>query len=78
MTGAARQLRGLVYWENAHGGEQRLFSAYGNYRYALDPKTGEVIGSFGDEGAAHLGRGIDDLGTPNVITTRLESSTRIC
>ena len=66
MTGAARQLRGLVYWENAHGGEQRLFSAYGNYLYALDPKTGEVIRSFGDEGAAHLGRGLDDLGTPNV------------
>ncbi|MBI4624079.1 MAG: PQQ-binding-like beta-propeller repeat protein [Verrucomicrobia bacterium] len=65
-AGAARQSRGVVYWENEEGGEQRLFSAVGNYLYGLDPKTGGVIRSFGDEGAAHLGKGLDGMETAAV------------
>ena len=37
--GAARQ-RGLVFWQNETGGEQRLFTGVGNHLYALDPKDG--------------------------------------
>jgi quinoprotein glucose dehydrogenase len=65
-AGAARQVRGLVYWENEQGGEQRLFSAVGSYLYCLKPATGELIRSFGDNGASHLGKGLDELGTPAV------------
>ncbi len=66
QVGAARQSRGLVYWQNEQGGERRLFSAEGSYLYAIDPATGETIRSFGEDGAAHLGTGFDDLGTTAV------------
>src|SRR3954470_8241867 len=40
-AGAARQ-RGLVFWQNESGGEQRIFTGVGNYLYALDPKSGKT------------------------------------
>src|SRR5213595_3086644 len=36
--GAAARQRGLVFWQNETGGEQRLFTGVGNYLYALEPK----------------------------------------
>src|SRR5205823_3862225 len=62
---AARQ-RGLVFWRNQTGGEQRLFTGVGNHLYALDPKSGQVIRSFGQNGSIHLGTGLDVEGTPGV------------
>src|SRR3954471_3432215 len=35
--------RGLVYWQNENGGEQRLFTGAGNHLYAVDPKSGQTI-----------------------------------
>ena len=71
---SGKRQRGLVYWQNAKGGEQRLFTAAGNYLFALDPKTGRLVPSFGDQGAIHLGSGLDaevppkvGLNTPGVI-----------
>jgi quinoprotein glucose dehydrogenase len=61
--GSPRQ-RGLVYWQNETGGERRLFTAVGGYLFALDPKTGEVIRSFGENGSVNLGSG---LNTPGVV-----------
>ena len=61
--GSARQ-RGLVFWENARGGEKRLFTAVGNDLYALDPQTGTVIRQFGENGSIDLGTG---LNTPGVV-----------
>src|SRR6266496_4195402 len=63
--GAARQ-RGLVFWQNEPGGEQRLFTGVGNYLYALEPKSGQPIRSFGQNGSIHLGTGLDVEGTPGV------------
>ncbi|MEP6669318.1 MAG: PQQ-binding-like beta-propeller repeat protein [Chthoniobacter sp.] len=63
--GRSRQ-RGLVFWQNESGGEQRIFTAAGNYLYALDAKTGQVIRSFAQNGALHLGTGLDVEGTPAV------------
>jgi quinoprotein glucose dehydrogenase len=63
--GAARQ-RGLVFWQNETGGEQRLFTGVGNHLYALDPKSGQTIRSFGQNGSIHLGSGLDVEGTPGV------------
>ena len=60
--GRARQ-RGLVYWENDNGGEQRLFTVVKGFLFALDPITGETIRSFGANGSINLGSG---LNTPGV------------
>ncbi len=64
-SGGGRQ-RGLVFWENESGGEQRLFTAAGNHLYALDPVQGKPIRSFGENGSIHLGTGLDVEGTPSV------------
>lgn len=54
--GGNRQ-RGIVYWEAPDGTEARLFTGVGNYLYALDPRTGQVIRSFAANGSLHLGTG---------------------
>src|SRR6266480_4360574 len=64
--GAAARERGLVFWQNETGGEQRLFAGVGNYLYALEPKSGQPIRSFGQNGSIHLGTGLDVEGTPGV------------
>ena len=64
-AGGGRQ-RGLVYWRSKSGDEQYLFTAVGNYLFALDAKTGVPIRTFGENGSIHLGTGLDTEGTPNV------------
>lgn len=64
-SAGARQ-RGLVYWENASGGEQRLLTAAGPYLFALDPKSGTLIRDFGQNGSVRLGASIDPQNPPNV------------
>jgi quinoprotein glucose dehydrogenase len=44
--------RGLAYWR--HGSEVRLLAGVMNLLYALDPKTGKPIPSFGDGGSIDL------------------------
>ncbi|MFN0127153.1 MAG: PQQ-binding-like beta-propeller repeat protein [Verrucomicrobiales bacterium] len=64
-AGAPRQ-RGLVYWRSPDGTEARLFTAVGNYLFALDPKSGSVIRGFGDQGSIPLGGGLDTPDVPRV------------
>src|SRR4051812_11550253 len=64
-AGGGRQ-RGLVFWQNESGGEQRLFTGVGNYLYALDPKSGQTLRTFGQNGSIHLGTGLDVEGRPGV------------
>ena len=64
-AGSQRQ-RGLVFWQSENGGEQRLFTGVGNYLYAIDPKNGQLIRSFGENGSIHLGTGLDVEGKPGV------------
>lgn len=61
--GSGRQ-RGLVFWEDAGSGERRLFTGVGGFLFALDAKSGELVRSFGKNGAVPLGSG---LNTPGVI-----------
>ena len=61
-AGSPRQ-RGLVYWENDSGEEQRLFTGVNGFLFAVDPKTGETIREFGEKGSISLGSG---LNTPGV------------
>jgi quinoprotein glucose dehydrogenase len=66
-SGAGRtRERGLVFWQNETGGEQRIFTGVGNYLFALDAKTGRPIPGFGEGGSFHLGSGLDVEGTPSV------------
>ncbi|MFT5125717.1 MAG: quinoprotein glucose dehydrogenase [Candidatus Omnitrophota bacterium] len=65
--GGSRQ-RGLVYWENADGGERRIFTAVKGYLFALDADTGAVVRDFGEKGSVNLGAG---LNTPGVIYQNL-------
>jgi quinoprotein glucose dehydrogenase len=44
--------RGLTYWTD--GKEDRIFAGVMNYLYALDPKTGKPILSFGEDGRVDL------------------------
>ncbi len=62
-AGSPRQ-RGLVFWANGTGGEQRLFTGVNGFLFAIDPKTGETIRDFGNNGSIDLGSG---LNTPGVI-----------
>ena len=54
---AGQSTRGVALWSD--GSEQRLFSVRGEYLYALDVKTGEVLLPFGDEGRVNLSQGLD-------------------
>src|ERR1700759_4256695 len=49
--------RGMVWWQSEDGSERRLFTSVGNYLFALDPKTGQPIRTFGENGSLHLGTG---------------------
>jgi len=44
--------RGVMYWRD--GAERRVFAAVDNFIYALDPSTGQPIGSFGANGRIDL------------------------
>lgn len=48
----SRAERGLTYWHNRD--EKRIFAGISQYVYALDPVTGKVIRSFGDDGRVDL------------------------
>ena len=53
--------RGLVYWPGRHGAPERILFPSGPYLYALDPKTGTPVESFGEHGKITL-PGIDRPG----------------
>ena len=66
-------VRGLTYWTG--GGQQLLFTSNGPFLVALDPATGNLVTSFGQDGRIDLreglGRNAKDLATflttPGVI-----------
>jgi quinoprotein glucose dehydrogenase len=53
--------RGLAWWQEKE--ERRLFCAVGQFLYALDPVSGELITTFGDFGKVNVHEG---LGPENV------------
>ncbi|HZR19859.1 MAG TPA: PQQ-binding-like beta-propeller repeat protein [Verrucomicrobiae bacterium] len=46
--------RGLIYWPGTQSAKERVLFCAGKYLYALDPRTGEVITTFGEAGRALL------------------------
>lgn len=59
--GSGRQ-RGLMFWEDAASGERRLFTGVGGFLFALDARSGELVRSFGKEGAVELQSGLNTPG----------------
>jgi len=70
--------RGLVFWQNDAGGEQRLFTGAGNHLYALDPRSGELIRSFGQNGSIHLGTGLREEGAPPSVGLNVPRKSARC
>lgn len=46
--------RGVVFWEDQHGGNRRLFHFVKDQVFALNPETGELVRSFGEGGVIDL------------------------
>lgn len=65
-------VRGLNYWESEDGGDRRLLFAMQDYLQAIDARTGEIIRSFGDDGAVDLREG---LGRDPASIGRIQSGT---
>ncbi len=42
--------RGLIYWPGTDSAKERVMFCAGKYLYALNPNTGEMISTFGDNG----------------------------
>jgi len=59
LRGAA-SARGVAYWTD-NGRNDRIFTYRNNFLYALDPKTGEPIASFGTGGRIDLSLGLSPL-----------------
>jgi quinoprotein glucose dehydrogenase len=65
--------RGLAYWES--GDERRILFGTGRWLHALDPKSGEPVETFGEQGRVDLAAGFDrdvsglaiQANTPGVI-----------
>ena len=62
---ADRDQRGVMYWQDGANGQ--VFTMKGNWLYALDALSGQLISSFGKGGWIHLGEGMDVAGKPNVF-----------
>lgn len=56
--------RGLSYWRN--GADERLFAGVMHELWALDPRTGKPIVTFGEGGRIDLRRGLNDNDASNV------------
>ncbi len=47
-------LKGVVYWEDENGENQRIFHFVRDIIFAVDPETGDIIDSFGENGYIDL------------------------
>ncbi|MEZ4217830.1 MAG: PQQ-binding-like beta-propeller repeat protein [Myxococcota bacterium] len=61
--------RGLVYWEDARSGDERLFYVVNQYLLAVDARTGRAVESFGDGGRIDIGEGLPRADRAGAITS---------
>ena len=64
--------RGMNYWESADGSDRRLLFAMSDYLQAIDARTGQLVTTFGDNGAVDLREG---LGRDATSIGRIQSGT---
>jgi quinoprotein glucose dehydrogenase len=55
--------RGVVYWEDEKGDNQRILYSGSSYLYAVDARDGTLITTFGDNGSVDLREGLDQDNT---------------
>lgn len=60
--------RGVTYWNS--GDDQRIFTTYREWLYALDAETGEPIPGFGNEGRVSLKSGLDGDVSDKYVVSR--------
>ncbi len=56
------RLRGVTYWQDDAGKDQRILFTAGAHMFALEAATGKLIASFGDSGKSRLDQGLDIRG----------------
>ncbi|MBO0934201.1 outer membrane protein assembly factor BamB family protein [Fibrella aquatilis] len=59
--------RGVAYWQNDAGTDQRILYTIGGFLYGLDAKTGKVIPTFGDNGRIDLHTGLGEANRDKFI-----------
>lgn len=64
-VGSLSNSRGVVYWEN--GDEKRILHTNGEWLYARDAQTGEVISSFGENGRTSLKSGLGETAAEKFV-----------
>jgi len=64
--------RSVAYWTD--GTERRLFVIRGEYLIALDPRTGEPVTAWGDDGRVNLRKGLG----PRATSYRSTSGPQVC
>ena len=52
-------IRGVVYWENERGEEQRIFYSAGQKTFCVDAKKGTLVTTFGKEGCLDLSENLN-------------------
>ena len=66
--------RGLIYWRGSGGASERVLFCAGKHLYALHPKSGQPIGSFGENGRTELpGNAQGDFGAATAGPTIFEN-----
>lgn len=66
--------RGLIYWPGNDKAGKRILFCSGSFLYALNPKTGQPITSFGDDGKALLpGTNMKDYGAATAAPAIFEN-----
>uniref|UniRef100_UPI0030EC46EB outer membrane protein assembly factor BamB family protein n=1 Tax=Rhodohalobacter sp. 8-1 TaxID=3131972 RepID=UPI0030EC46EB len=64
-VGSLSNSRGIVYWEN--GTDKRVLHTNGEWLYARDAETGEVIESFGEDGRTSLKSGLGETAADKYV-----------
>ncbi|MFO7846123.1 MAG: PQQ-binding-like beta-propeller repeat protein [Balneolaceae bacterium] len=64
-VGSLSNSRGVVYWENSD--EKRILHTNGEWLYARDAQTGEVISSFGKNGRTSLKSGLGETSAEKYV-----------
>ncbi len=59
--------RGVTYWTD--GKDKRIFFGAGKWLYAIDPKTGTLVKTFGEQGRIDLKIGIERPGADDYLTS---------
>jgi quinoprotein glucose dehydrogenase len=74
VRGGGGRTRGVTYWSDAQGHDERIYVAVQQFLYALDAKTGRPVPSFGSGGRIDLRDHLRpneklmvSLGTPGIV-----------